>query len=102
MLVLCVWISLITVLTNFNFIHKDNCVPTSGESSPPGTYSQHMPSRSAASGLPPHLPPLLQQTILNQEQPSEVRECVCACVGVGVRVCMRDSKQYVISVGLPN
>ncbi|XP_064388782.1 5'-AMP-activated protein kinase subunit beta-2-like [Halichondria panicea] len=40
-----------------------------GESSPPGSYSQSMPSRSVASGLPPLLPPLLQQTILNQEQP---------------------------------
>ncbi len=28
-----------------------------------------MPSRSVASGLPPLLPPLLQQTILNEEQP---------------------------------
>ena len=41
-------------------------------SSPPGSYSQIMPSRSVTSSLPPHLPPLLQQTILNQEPPSEV------------------------------
>ena len=44
--------------------------PDIGLSSPPGSYSQFMPPRSAASGLPPHLPPLLQQTILNQEPPS--------------------------------
>lgn len=40
-----------------------------GDSSPPGSYSQHVPPRSATSGLPPHLPPLLQQTVLNQDLP---------------------------------
>jgi len=42
-----------------------------GGSSPPGSYSQLMPPRSATSGLPPHLPPLLHQTVLNQEPLSE-------------------------------
>jgi 5'-AMP-activated protein kinase regulatory beta subunit len=45
--------------------------PEKGGSSPQGSYSQEMPLRSAASGLPPHLPPLLQQTVLNQEPPSQ-------------------------------
>ena len=40
-----------------------------GDSSPPGSYSQQVPPRSATSGLPPHLPPLLQQTVLNQDLP---------------------------------
>ena len=40
-----------------------------GGTSPPGSYTQNMPPRSAASGLPPILPPLLQQTVLNQDQP---------------------------------
>ncbi len=40
-----------------------------GGTSPPGSYTQNMPLRSAASGLPPLLPPLLQQTVLNQDQP---------------------------------
>ena len=44
-----------------------------GGSSPQGSYGQLMPPRSATSGLPPHLPPLLQQTILNQEPPSLVQ-----------------------------
>lgn len=43
----------------------------SGGTSPVGSYTQVMPSRSAASGLPPILPPLLQQTVLNQDQPYE-------------------------------
>ncbi|CAI8015907.1 5'-AMP-activated protein kinase subunit beta-2 [Geodia barretti] len=41
-----------------------------GGSSPQGSYDLIMPPRSATSGLPPHLPPLLQQTVLNQEPPS--------------------------------
>lgn len=45
------------------------CYKMSGDMSPPGSYTQNMPSRSAASGLPPILPPLLQQTVLNQDQP---------------------------------
>jgi 5'-AMP-activated protein kinase regulatory beta subunit len=40
-------------------------------SSPSGDYSQTIPSRSSASGLPPHLPQLLQQTILNSDLPSD-------------------------------
>lgn len=41
-----------------------------------------MPPRSATSGLPPHLPPLLHQTVLNQEPLSEVW-----CVYVSVYSC---------------
>jgi 5'-AMP-activated protein kinase regulatory beta subunit len=41
-----------------------------GNESPPGSYDQLIPQRSATTGLPPHLPPLLQQTILNQEPPA--------------------------------
>jgi 5'-AMP-activated protein kinase regulatory beta subunit len=44
--------------------------PDKGGSSPQGSYDHIMPPRSATSGLPPHLPPLLQQTVLNQEPPS--------------------------------
>lgn len=40
--------------------------------SPTGSYTQDIPPRSATTGLPPHLPPLLQHTILNQEPPSQV------------------------------
>ena len=47
-----------------------HCGP--GGSSPQGSYDQTMPPRGATSGLPPHLPPLLQQTVLNQEPPSLV------------------------------
>ena len=43
-------------------------VPTS----PEGSYSQFIPPRSGTTGLPPHLPPLLQQTILNEPPLSEV------------------------------
>ena len=43
-----------------------------GSISPPGSYDQIIPPRSATSGLPPHLPSLLQQTVLNQDLPSEV------------------------------
>lgn len=48
------------------------CIPLwclLGGTSPPGSYTQTMPPRSATSGLPPILPPLLQQTVLNQDQP---------------------------------
>lgn len=45
----------------------------SGSSSPTGSYSQEMPPRCVTCGLPPHLPPLLQLTVLNQEPPSSVR-----------------------------
>ncbi|KAL5479516.1 hypothetical protein EMCRGX_G023043 [Ephydatia muelleri] len=40
------------------------------QASPPGSYCQDMPPRSAASSFPPHLPPLLQQTALNEDLPS--------------------------------
>ena len=56
------------------------CVFNTGGSSPQGSYSQIMPSRSATSGLPPHLPPLLQQTILNQGPPSQVYTHVYTCI----------------------
>lgn len=42
-----------------------------GRISPPGSYSQTIPPRSATSGLPPHLPSLLQQTVLNQDPVSD-------------------------------
>ena len=42
------------------------------QASPPGSYCQDMPPRSAASSFPPHLPPLLQQTALNEDLPSLV------------------------------
>ena len=45
---------------------------TVGAISPDGSYSQHMPPRCATCGLPPHLPPLLQLTVLNQEPPNSV------------------------------
>ena len=39
-------------------------------SSPPGEYTQDIPSyKGATVGLPPHLPNVLQNTILNQEVP---------------------------------
>lgn len=39
-------------------------------SSPPGSYTQDIPSyKGATVGLPPHLPSVLQNTILNQESP---------------------------------
>ncbi len=49
--------------------HQTKYLSLSGGTSPPGVYTQNMPPRSAASGLPPILPPLLQQTVLNQDQP---------------------------------
>ena len=49
-----------------------------GGSSPQGSYDLIMPPRSATSGLPPHLPPLLQQTVLNQEPPSLVYVAMCS------------------------
>ena len=45
-----------------------------GRISPPGSYSQTIPPRSATSGLPPHLPSLLQQTVLNQDPVSDVSQ----------------------------
>lgn len=42
-------------------------------SSPPGEYTQDVPSyKGATVGLPPHLPSVLQNTILNQEVPSRM------------------------------
>ena len=53
---------------NTDFLNQ----PSTGlSSSPPGSYSQTVPARSSATGLPPHLPPLLQQTILNSDLPSD-------------------------------
>lgn len=52
-----------------DFLFKTVLMLHVGGTSPPGSYSQVMPPRSAASGLPPILPPLLQQTVLNQDQP---------------------------------
>lgn len=45
--------------------------PEKGRSSPEGSYSQLKPPRSVTSSMTPHLPPLLQQTVLNQEPPSQ-------------------------------
>ena len=50
----------------------------SGRSSPEGSYSQLKPPRSVTSSMTPHLPPLLQQTVLNQEPPSQVPVAVHA------------------------
>ena len=58
-----------TVLCYLNPIHN-----FLGRISPPGSYSQTIPSRSATSGLPPHLPSLLQQTVLNQDPVSDVSQ----------------------------
>ena len=48
------------------------CFSSIDTPSPVGSYTQDIPPRSATTGLPPHLPPLLQHTILNQELPSQV------------------------------
>ena len=61
-----------------------------GGSSPPGSYTQTMPPRSATSGLPPVLPPLLQQTVLNQDQPY-VRMYVLYCASIVVLVSTHDA-----------
>lgn len=45
-------------------------LPDGESSSPPGNYTQDIPSyKGATVGLPPHLPSVLQNTILNQESP---------------------------------
>ena len=50
-----------------------------GGSSPQGSYSQEMPLHSAASGLPPHLPPLLQ-TDCTQPGATLTGEVYIACL----------------------